>query len=250
MTSALVTSAPPLTRLFRVAYGPDSFAARLWQHVHDDGTFGNRFDDPSGQPDLLARREVVAPVRRFRVIYCATPRAGVFAETITRFRPSPQLWLGLQRIADDEPVDASLLGGVVPASWRLQRLVGGTDIRQTLRFVDVMAPETRAQLTRALAPLLDRLEVTDLDLSAMMNKDLRRFSQEVARHIYEQVDETGIPRFAGSRYLSRHNPEWELWAIYHDRLRHTRHPSKSIFPDDSGLVEACRRLGLAPPPAF
>lgn len=116
--------------------------------------------------------------------------------------------------------------------------------------MDVAAPETRAHLTRSLAPLLERLDIGDLDLSAIMNKDLRRFTQEVGRYIYDQTDTAGEPAFAGIRYISRHSPGWELWAVYHDRVRHTPHPSESIFPDDPGLLEACARLGLAPPPAF
>lgn len=250
MVSELVVVSPPPTPVFRVAHGPDPFAPRSWDDVHEDGTFGNRFDDPGGRPDPTAQREIIPQWARFRVIYCATQRAGAFAETIARFRADPDLYLALQQIQDDEPLDPSLQGGVVPVGWRIQRLLGITSLDATLRFVDVAAPESRAHLTAALAPLLSKLHITDVDLSAITNKELRSFTQEVARYVYEQQDDEGQALYAGLSYISRHNPDWELWAIFHDRMRHTPQMSESIFPDDPGLLEACLRLGLAPPKAF
>ena len=250
VVSQLVVIPPPAAPIFRVAHGPDPFTPRDWDDVHEDGTFGNRFDDPGGRPDPTGQRGIIPQGARFRVIYCATQRAGAFAETIARFRPDPSLYLALQQIEDDEPPDPSLQGGVVPVDWRIQRLLGITSPDTALRFVDIVAPESRAHLTAALAPLLKALHITDVDLSAITNKELRSFTQEVARYVYEQRDDGGQALYAGLRYISRHNPDWELWAIFHDRLWHTPHMSESIFPDDPGLLEACARLGLAPPKAF
>lgn len=250
MVSELVVVPPPATPVFRVAHGPDPFAPRAWQHADPDGTFGNRFDDPGGRPDPIGRRKIIPQEARFRVIYCATQRAGAFAETIARFRSDPELYLALQQIEDDDPLDPSLQGGVVPVDWRIQRLLGITELDEALRFVDVVAPESRVHLTAVLAPLLKELGISDVDLSAITNKELRPFTQEVARYVYERVDEGGQSLYAGLRYISRHNPDWELWAVFHDRILHTPHLSESIFPDDPGLLEACTRLGLAPPKAF
>jgi hypothetical protein len=250
VVSDLVVVSPPAYPVFRIAHGPDPFAPREWDYSHEDGTFGNRFDDPGGRPHPTGQRGIIPQDARFRVIYCATHRAGAFAETIARFRPDPDLYLALQQIKDDEPLDPSLQGGVVPVDWRIQRLLGITNLDPALNFVDIVAPESRAHLTAALALLLKALAITDVDLSAITNKELRTFTQEIARYVYEQRDEGGQVLYAGIRYVSRHNPNWELWAIFHDRLKHTPRMSESIFPDDPGLLEACTRLGLAPPEAF
>jgi hypothetical protein len=160
------------------------------------------------------------------------------------------LWAGLQAIDDDEPLMPALAGGVVPSQWRIQRLLGMTRFDPALRFVDLAAPETRSFLTREMASVLTRLGIEDLDLSAVMDKDERRLTQEIARFIYEVGDASHPGRFAGLRYVSRLCSDWELWAVFDDRFIHKEFPARSIFPDDPGLLEACTRLGLAPPAAF
>lgn len=185
------------------------------------------------------------------MLYCATESVGAFGETIARFRTSPRLWLQLQHITDDVAIDPSLTGGEVPVDWRIQRLLGVTRLDAALTFVDIAAPESHAYLTRELATLLSALDITELDLSALMDKRQRRLTQEIARFVYEQIDpETGIPAFAGLRYVSRLNAVWELWAVFADRMMHFPYPSHSILPDDQGLVEACVQLGMASPQAF
>lgn len=62
--------------------------------------------------------------------------------------------------------------------------------------------------------------------------------------MYEQIDPDGAPAYAGIRYLSRLNPEWVGWAIFDDRIIHRPGPSETIHPDDPGLIEAARLLGL------
>lgn len=247
--SQLNVVSPLATPVYRVAHGPNPFAPRPWSQAHEDGTFGNRVDDPGALDEPGRRRAFIPTADRFRTIYCATEPVGAFGETIARFRHSPRLWAGLQSIDDDEPLADALAGGAVPSQWRIQRLLGATQF-DVMQFVDLAAPETRAFLTREMASVLTRLDIEDLDLSAVMDKTERRLTQEIARCIYELSDETKQGRFAGMRYVSRLCPDWELWAVFDDRLVHTEHPSRSIFPDDPGLLEACARLGLAPPAAF
>ncbi|MGH3144604.1 MAG: hypothetical protein ACRDTR_02270, partial [Rubrobacter sp.] len=103
--------------MFRVSRVFDAFAPPDWSWAHEDGTFGNRFDDPGkyrGIPEEV----------RFRVIYCATEQAGAFGETIARFRRSPRLVEGLEEINDEGPLEAELEGGVLPEEWRLGRRLG------------------------------------------------------------------------------------------------------------------------------
>ena len=132
----------------------------------------------------------------------------------------------------------------------MQRRLGIAALDQSLRFVDIAAPETREQLARDLASVLEKLGVLDLDLSVITSKDPRRPTQVIARHVYDLTDESGMPMFAGIRYISRLCVDWELWAVFADRLVSHEYPSVSICPDNPDLLAACRRLGLKPPRAF
>lgn len=111
-----------------------------------DGTFGNRFDDPSAEEDRPVEE-------RFRIIYCATQRAATFRETVARFRLSIDLLTSLESIADDEPIAESLRGVVDPddprhglllAEWRIRRRVGHTVLDPALRFADISNAENHA----------------------------------------------------------------------------------------------------------
>jgi len=73
----------------------------------------------------------------------------------------------------------------------------------------------------------------------------RRLTQEVARCVYERQDSTEQTLYAGIRYVSRLNPEWELWAIFTDRIRHSpREVTESILAEDPDLLEAASLLNL------
>jgi len=115
-----------------VARGLDPFEPPDWSYAGDDGTFGNRFDDPGAGHGI-------PEAERFRVIYCAASRATAFGETIARYRPDLELLAKLEEIADDEPISPELRGGVVPEEWRLSRRLGATQLDESLRFVDVDA---------------------------------------------------------------------------------------------------------------
>lgn len=97
-----------------------------------------------------------------------------------------------------------------------------------------------------LALLADRLGIIDVDLSSVTSHQ-RRFTQGIARYIYDQVDETGRSGFAGIRYPSRLSPEWECWAVFDDRVRHLHgwpNIPSSVYPDDPDLQEVARLFGL------
>ncbi len=55
--------------MFRVSRDFDVFAPPDWSWAQEDGTFGNRFDDPG-------RYRGIPEEDRFRVVYCATQWAG------------------------------------------------------------------------------------------------------------------------------------------------------------------------------
>lgn len=243
MTEELPVVTPPSTPVYRVAFGFDPFQPTPWRFAHEDGTFDNRFDDPRG-------RAGVAESERFRIIYCATQRAGAFGETTARFRASLRLFAGLQDVDSDEPLDdLTALRGVVPADWRLARRLGSAHLNPSLRFADVADGRTAQILRRVpkVAETAASLNLPDIDLSSLTSHH-RTLTQEIARYVYEQMDTQGRPLFAGLRYLSRLHQAWECWAIFDTRLTadsFTSILSEPIRPDDPGLVEAASILDLS-----
>ena len=60
-----------------------------------------------------------------------------------------------------------------------------------------------------------------------------------------ELGSSGFTVFAGIRYMSRLNPDWELWSIFYDRMIHTPEEiSETIRADNPGLIEAASDLGL------
>lgn len=102
----------PPAPVFRVARGDagppsDPFAPPGWERAGADGTFGNRFIDPSkvdGRPDEA----------RFRMIYAATQQDGAFAETIAHFRPDLEALAALRAIRGATGEPQPLVGAIRP----------------------------------------------------------------------------------------------------------------------------------------
>lgn len=230
--SQLAVVGPPRGPVFRVARGLDPFEPPDWRYVG-----GNRFDDPR------CGEEGVDTSGCFRVIYAATQRAGAYGETIARYRIDLELLAGLEGIEDDEPLDAQLQPGLVPADYRMQRRLGKTRLNPALRFVDIHAPEAVQALRPILAKAADNLGLRDVDFSTVMGPH-REITRQAALYIHEQRDADDQPLYAGIRYLSRLNPAWELWALFADRLVHTADVPEAIYPDDQGFVEAARLLNV------
>lgn len=178
----------------------------------------------------------------FRAVYCSSSRAGAFGETISRFRKSLRLLSELRE--DEEPLDPDLEGGSLPEEWRLNRRTGSSRLAGTLRFADLEAPGAATVLRREMAPLLAELGLDDLDFSDLTRRK-RQVTQYAARCVYEATDETGEPFFDGIRYASRLNPEWELWAIFADRMAHEPEDLyQTISRDDPDLREAAELLDI------
>ncbi len=249
----LHTIPPPASPVIRVARGgngppTDPFAPPDWERAGVDGTFGNRFDDPG-------TGDGVSDAARFRVVYTATERAGAFAETIAHFRPDLEALAALAAITGGMG-EHQAIAGVVSERWRRVRGVGRMLLDPALRFADVAHPDTLAELRTVFARLATDFGHPDIDLSTVTSGD-RRLTQRVARYIYERGIATGMPTFAGVRYISRHGAAWECWAIFADRLIGEQLPVQAIGADDAGLVTAARHFGLtiqpdtqqSPPPS-
>jgi hypothetical protein len=238
----------PEAGLYRLGHrGQGSFEPPDWNYQDPDGTFGNRFDDPLGS--TLQRDQC------FRVVYCATDRVAAFGETLARFRTSLPLLAGLASVSDDDPVEESLAGSIDPkdsgrvvvgADWQTQRMVTHTVLEPSLLFVDLTAAETIQYLRRPLAAVAHSLGLPDIDEAAVIGPN-RAFTQRVARYLYEQCDDEGHPLYAGIRYCSRLDLEWECWALYADRMKHLPGMpalSETIFPDDPDLMKIASLWGL------
>lgn len=108
--------------------------------------------------------------------------------------------------------------GQVPADWRHQRVLLRAEVetsqaRPNLMFLDVEARNTRQHLRKALARILAYYDVEDLDVPTVRGAD-RRITRWIAKWAYEAWDERGDRIFAGIRYLSRLDSEWECWAVF------------------------------------
>jgi hypothetical protein len=193
--------------------------------------------------------------RKFQVLYCATKRHVVFGETLASLRPSIQTLSGLQRIRDEEAFDLATLRatdpddiqrGLIRADWRLRKVVGYTILAPHLRFVDLSTAQTTQYLRGVLA--LEAVEhgATDIDQSLLMESN-RGFTRLVARHFYEQLHEDGSPIFAGIRYISRLDSNWECWAVFADRMVHVPGMPgfpEPIHPDDPDLLKTAGLFDL------
>jgi hypothetical protein len=216
--------------LHRVGRRPDAWAWPDWAYAHDDGTFGNRFDDPLGE---------------YRVLYASRPRLGAFAETLARFRPDLELAAECAMIGGD-PRDAdfapALPAGVVPVEWCATRAIGSA--RHDGAFADIGRSESLVALRAALAARALHYGFDDLDAGELRRRAPRAFTQEISRHVFVHGrDPSGAP-LAGLRYLSRLGDELVNWAIFE-----TAPPrdtvSAPVEPDDADLLAVFTRFGLS-----
>lgn len=224
--TGLVSITAAHTLLYRVGRTPDPFSPPSWAYARPDGTFGGRFDDPSG-------RRGIGPDERYRAIYLAEHAVAAYCETIATFR------LDLPAVARGP----RLAQPNVPMTWRTTHRLGSTQLHRTLTFADLTAGESIQTLRRDLAAVAVALGLADIDLSALTGPH-RFFTQECAHYIYDQRDDAGHPIYAGLRYVSRFNPSWPCWVAFSDRLRHRVARVQRIESTDPDLREAARMLHL------
>ena len=228
MTPAL-SAARPEGVLYRVGRAPDPWAWPPWAYAGDDGTFGNRFDDPDGE---------------YRVLYASSQRVGPFLETLARYRTDPALVAALEEIADDDQ-DAgrypTIPPGVVPAHWCESRRIGTA--RHDGPFADIGQSSSVAHLRAILASRLVHYGLEDLDVGELRRRSARALTQEISRYVFERgVTEDG-ERLLGIRYLSRLGDDIENWAIFEGSEPYDK-ASEEISREDPDLVRALEMLGL------
>lgn len=193
--AAAETSEPPAT-VYRVARQDGALRhSRITPADNRTGGAGNRYDVVGGG-----------------VLYAASTARTCFAETMSRFRPTPAM-RELLREADPEEPQFMICGGV-PQDWRLKRRIFDLEISNPLPFLDVENPSTLTHLEEELGQELLALGYQgNLDLSDIRNRD-RRLSRAIAAWAYTAQDDVGTPLYSGVRYCSRVQDSQECWAIF------------------------------------
>jgi hypothetical protein len=105
----------PAGPLFRVGRDRDAWAVPDWAYAKEDGTFGNRFDDP---------------MRLYRVLYASSQRLGCFIETLARFRVDVSFIADLALMENGE--DDFTPFGTVRRAWIKGRCIGQRKCRRRL----------------------------------------------------------------------------------------------------------------------
>src|SRR5271163_4244387 len=177
----------PTAPIFRLGRRPDPWEPPDWSRAHGDGTFGNRFDDPTGY---------------YRVLYASSQRLSCFVETLARFRPDLSLLAELADIAGDNdfmPV------GQVPREWCETRTMGMCTAFGS--YADIYAVQWVANLRQFLASECRQLGFEDLDVAVLQQGKPRRLTQLASLEVYK-VGLNGI------YYRSRYGHDLENWALF------------------------------------
>lgn len=219
----------PQGHVYRVGRAPDAWAWPPWEYASEDGTFGNRYDDPRGE---------------YRVLYACSQRVGAFIETLARYRTDPSLVAAYEEIVVD-PEDAdgfpTIPPGVVPPDWCVTRRIGTA--RHPGPFADVGHSTSLAHLRIALASRLVHFGLDDLDSGDLRQRAPHAFTQELSRYIFEHGNTEDGESLLGIRYLSRLGDDIVNWAIFEGSEPYDT-VSADITRDDPDLVAALARLDL------
>jgi hypothetical protein len=128
----------PAGPLFRVGRDRDAWAVPDWAYAKEDGTFGNRFDDPMGV---------------YRVLYASSQRLGCFIETLARFRVDVSFVADLALMENGE--DGFTAFGTVRRAWLKGRCIGSANVEG--EYADIYALEWVSHLRTALAEVAVKL---------------------------------------------------------------------------------------------
>ena len=213
----------PAGPLFRVGRDDDAWAVPDWAYAKEDGTFGNRFDDPTSM---------------YRVLYASLQRLGCFIETLARFRVDVSFVADLAHMENGE--DDVTAFGTVRRAWLKGRCIGTAKVEG--EYANIYALGWVNHLRTALAGIAVKLGMKDFDLSSLEPAEPRLLTQRAGRIAFELG-------FAGIFYHSRYGHSLENWAIFEDWTVPDRFPihqpsSRRIAEDDPDLLEALRVLGL------
>ena len=213
--------------LFRLGRRPDPWGWPDWAYAGEDGSFGNRYDDPRSE---------------YRVLYASSQRLGPFLETLARFRPDPSI-ASAEIVGDPRDREfPTAPPGRVPRTWLDERLLGTTRSKAT--FADVGHARSLAYLRIAMAPAVLRHGLGELDAAAIRTRAPRRFTQELSRRVYECTTLNGERAFEGIHYLSLLGDDIHNWAICEPGTIDVQ-GVEELRADDPDLARAFELFGLA-----
>ncbi|MEV1084993.1 RES domain-containing protein [Streptomyces sp. NPDC050211] len=184
----------------------------LWRVARQADPFRPRVGDPNELQRPRAGFRFDSQRGDYGVLYFGASLTCCFAEVLQDFSPSAKV-----RAAVDADAHAQglRLAGVVGADWRHARVAALATVTDGRPFIDVEHPETHAVLTEELAVALATLNVERLNVSSVRGDD-RRVTRTISQWIHDQVDPRETRRYAGMRYLSKINTEWECWCLFAD----------------------------------
>ncbi len=218
-------SVSPEGPLYRVGRKPDPWLLPDWAYAHDDGTFGNRFDDSEGY---------------FRVSYASSTKLGCFVETLARFRRPPKSTLVAQRLEEIANSSSdSTAPGTLPKSWLTTRALGTGTVAGG-RFVPIYSSEWLSHLRREFEAELESSTLSqsndaDFDLHLLMSRN-RSLTQRFASAIYAMG-------YNGICYESRHGTDLVNWALF-EPLQISSPEISALSLEDHDFQEAIKRLDL------
>jgi hypothetical protein len=173
-----LASRQPDNPIHRISRRPDAWSWPDWAYAGEDGTFGNRYDDPHGE---------------YRVLYASSQRLGAFLETLARYRPDPAVIAAYAEIASDEQDEAfpTIAPGLVPAEWLERRCIGSAT--HDGRFADVGHTDSLAHLRVALADRVLHHRLGDLDGAELRRRAPRAFRRSRATSSRPRTSTTSSP---------------------------------------------------------
>jgi hypothetical protein len=162
---------------------------------------------------------------------------GCYGETLAALRPDPAVLAAI-----DGEDDCFFPLGEIAADWRQRRIAVRASFPEDRPFLNVESASTRAILRDELTWLLAELGLDDIDVAAIRSKD-RRLTRWIAQWTWHRRHEAGGHNFAGIRFCSRLNTEWECWAVFEDVLPGEKE-RKSILPQDQALLRVAELYKL------
>lgn len=223
--SALDTAAvcSPASFLWRVGWREDPLSTRDYGPVtFDDAQSGNRYDSLTGT---------------YSTGYFGTTQEACLGETLDCLRPDPVL----SALVEDDYASKGYKPGVIPASWRHERVLVRARIdTRTLAFLNMENTSVVAVIGERLGSLEIYGLTGHLDIGVLRGRD-RRITRAVSQHVHD-----GRERFAGLHYLSRHSNEWECWATFEERVAYPVEDLKffDIDPDNEALQAVAEMFRL------
>ncbi len=104
---------------------------------------------------------------------------------------------------------------MLPADWRDKRTAVSVKVADKRPFLDIEGMSTRTTLLANMASDLAALGVDHLDVPDIRGSD-RRVSRAISEWVHRQRGSDNKRLYAGIRYASKLNSNWECWAVFEE----------------------------------